>query len=56
MPLALREALDDGRIQDGDQLLLVAFGGGLSWAASAMKWYGGPEKPLAAQEQALVHR
>jgi 3-oxoacyl-[acyl-carrier-protein] synthase III len=41
VPLALREALDDGRIKDGDQLLLVAFGGGLSWASSAMKWYGG---------------
>ena len=51
VPLALREALDDGRIQDGDQLLLVAFGGGLSWGASAMKWYGGRPQAKARQEQ-----
>ena len=56
VPLALREALDDGRVKDGDQLLLVAFGGGLSWGASAMKWYGGrPEiKAAQGQEQQLV--
>jgi 3-oxoacyl-[acyl-carrier-protein] synthase-3 len=55
VPLALREALDDGRIQDGDQLLLVAFGGGLSWGASAMKWYGGSGLKIgAAQRQELV--
>ena len=39
--LALREAVDDGRVQDGQQLLLVAFGGGLSWVAATMKWWGG---------------
>ncbi len=55
VPLALREALDDGRIQDGDQLLLVAFGGGLSWGASAMKWYGNAGRNVgAAQQQELV--
>ena len=58
VPLALREALDDGRIQDGDQLLLVAFGGGLSWGASAMKWYGGAglkvAQNVAAQEQKVA--
>ena len=53
VPLALREALDDGRIQDGDQLLLVAFGGGLSWAAGAMKWYGGSQ---GAARQAAARR
>ena len=53
VPLALREALDDGRIGDGDQLLLVAFGGGLSWGAGAMKWYGGrgPGKRAAQTEK-----
>lgn len=38
IPLALKHALDDGRIQDGDNLLLVAFGGGLSWAATVLTW------------------
>ncbi|MFC4455812.1 beta-ketoacyl-ACP synthase III [Deinococcus sonorensis] len=54
VPIALREALDDGRIQDGDQLLLVAFGGGLSWAASAMKWYGGAGQVAQQREAQAV--
>lgn len=40
MPLALSEAVADGRIRRGQQLLLVAFGAGLSWAACTLKWYG----------------
>jgi len=54
VPLALCEAIDDGRIKDGDQLLLVAFGGGLSWGASAMKWYGGQRQSTADQQEAVV--
>lgn len=38
IPLALKHALDDGRVKDGDNLLLVAFGGGLSWAATVLTW------------------
>jgi 3-oxoacyl-[acyl-carrier-protein] synthase-3 len=34
VPLALAEAFDDGRIQPGDTLALVAFGAGLTWAAA----------------------
>lgn len=41
VPLALDEAVQDGRVRDGQQLLLVAFGGGLSWASCTMKWWGG---------------
>lgn len=41
VPLALAEGVYDGRIQDGDQVLLIAFGGGLSWAACVMKWWNG---------------
>ena len=37
--IAMREALDDGRIKDGDDLLLVSFGAGLSWASSVVRWY-----------------
>ncbi len=40
IPLALAHALDDKRIQEGDNLLLVAFGGGLTWAASVLTWGG----------------
>jgi len=41
IPLALRTALDDGRITPGDNLLLVSFGAGLTWAAGVLTWGGG---------------
>ena len=41
IPLALAHALDAGRISDGDHLLMVSFGGGLSWAANVLTWGGG---------------
>ncbi len=41
IPLALHTALDDGRIEPGDNLLLVSFGAGLTWAAAVLTWGGG---------------
>ncbi|NNC42720.1 MAG: 3-oxoacyl-ACP synthase, partial [Acidimicrobiia bacterium] len=38
IPLALDEAIGTGRVQSGAIVLLVAFGGGLSWGAVLMKW------------------
>ena len=38
IPIALAEALDQGRIKDGDYVLLTAFGGGLTWASSVIRW------------------
>lgn len=38
IPLALCTALDDGRIAKGDNLLLVSFGAGLTWAATVLTW------------------
>ncbi len=38
IPLALRHALDAGQIAAGDNLLLVSFGAGLTWAASVLTW------------------
>ncbi|MGI5869628.1 MAG: beta-ketoacyl-ACP synthase III [Kiritimatiellia bacterium] len=38
IPLALDEAVRDGRIQDGDFILLVAFGAGLTWGATVVQW------------------
>ena len=40
IPLALAHALDGGRIADGDHLLLVSFGAGLTWAATVLTWGG----------------
>ncbi len=38
IPVALDEAVSEGRIKDGDMLVLVGFGGGLTWGASVIKW------------------
>jgi len=38
IPVALKEAVDEGRIKKGDNLLLVAFGAGLTWASMIIKW------------------
>ena len=38
IPLALVEAVEQGRIRDGDNLLLTAFGGGLTWASAVVRW------------------
>ncbi len=40
IPVALDEALKEGKIEDGDNILLVGFGGGLTWGSSILKWYG----------------
>jgi 3-oxoacyl-[acyl-carrier-protein] synthase-3 len=36
--LALDEAVRDGRITDGQKVLLVAFGGGFTWGSILMEW------------------
>ncbi|MBV8585873.1 MAG: ketoacyl-ACP synthase III [Verrucomicrobia bacterium] len=36
--IALDEANRSGRVQRGDYVLLVAFGGGLTWASSVIQW------------------
>jgi len=38
VPIALDEAVRLGRIKSGDLVVLVAFGGGLTWANSAIRW------------------
>ena len=38
VPLALDEANREGRIKPGDNLLMVAFGGGLTWGAAVVRW------------------
>jgi 3-oxoacyl-[acyl-carrier-protein] synthase-3 len=38
IPVALDEARRAGRIQKGDVVLLVAFGGGFTWASSVVRW------------------
>lgn len=41
IPLALKVGLESGRVREGDHLLLVAFGAGLTWAATVLTWGNG---------------
>ena len=45
IPLAFHEAMEKKRIQDGDHLVLVGFGAGLTWGALAMQWFEPETKP-----------
>jgi 3-oxoacyl-[acyl-carrier-protein] synthase-3 len=45
IPLALVEAIEDGRVKSGDHLVFVGFGAGLTWAAAAFHWE--PQEPAA---------
>ncbi|ADL42668.1 3-oxoacyl-(acyl-carrier-protein) synthase III [Caldicellulosiruptor obsidiansis OB47] len=38
IPIALDEAIEEGKIKKGDKIVLVGFGGGLTWASCAVKW------------------
>jgi 3-oxoacyl-[acyl-carrier-protein] synthase-3 len=38
IPIALAEAMEEGRIEPGSNLVFAAFGGGLTWAAAAYRW------------------
>ena len=38
VPIAVDEAVQQGRLKDGDLLLLVAFGGGLTWGSTLIRW------------------
>jgi 3-oxoacyl-[acyl-carrier-protein] synthase-3 len=38
IPLALHEAVTDGRIKRGDLILMEAMGGGFTWGAVLLRW------------------
>jgi len=42
IPLALEEAWKDGKIKHGDLVLIVAFGAGLTWGATLLRWHEPP--------------
>lgn len=37
IPIALCEAIDDGKVKRGDNIIMVGFGGGLTWGAALIK-------------------
>ncbi|CQR46990.1 3-oxoacyl-[acyl-carrier-protein] synthase 3 protein 1 [Paraliobacillus sp. PM-2] len=38
IPIALAEAVEGGQVKDDDFIVLVGFGGGLTWGAVGIKW------------------
>jgi 3-oxoacyl-[acyl-carrier-protein] synthase-3 len=56
IPIAVCEAIERGRIRAGDNLVLVAFGGGLTWGALAMQWIAPEAKvtPSRRRRRALT--
>ncbi|RIL72392.1 ketoacyl-ACP synthase III [Staphylococcus devriesei] len=38
IPLSIQQELENGKIKDDDTLVLVGFGGGLTWGAMVIKW------------------
>jgi 3-oxoacyl-[acyl-carrier-protein] synthase-3 len=59
IPLALADALEAGRIASGNIVVMVAFGGGLSWGANVWRWSGArigrvPAEFVEAERPAVV--
>jgi len=52
IPIAMVEALEKGLIKNGDKIVLVGFGGGLTWGALAAEWTG----PLPMERSVHVER
>lgn len=44
IPLALDEALREGKIKNDDNIVMVGFGAGLTWGAVALRWYDYKER------------
>lgn len=52
IPIAMVEAVEKGQIKNGDKLVMVGFGAGLTWGALAAEWTGPiPSKGHVRPEQ-----
>ena len=51
IPIAICEAVNEGKIRPNDNLVLVGFGGGLTWGASLVQW-----NVTARPEVSSLHR
>jgi len=38
MPIALEEAVSEGKIKKGDNVIFIGFGAGFSWGTNIVKW------------------
>lgn len=50
IPIALADAADQGKIKDGDHIVLAGFGAGMTWGTAVVHWE--PSKPT--EEQAIL--
>ena len=53
IPIALCEAIDAGRVNPGNHLVMVGFGAGLTWASCAIQWSAARPGALPAQRVAV---
>lgn len=44
IPIALCEAIQEGKVNEGDYLIFCGFGGGLTWATMLLRWEGVPDQ------------
>ncbi len=51
-PIALVEAIEEGRVSPGSQILMPAFGGGLAWSAHLISW-GERTTPIGSSDAEL---
>jgi 3-oxoacyl-[acyl-carrier-protein] synthase-3 len=49
IPLALCDAVEEGRLEPGDHAVLIGFGAGLTWAAAVFHW-----QPEPLEEEAIL--
>jgi 3-hydroxy-3-methylglutaryl CoA synthase len=54
IPLALCDALEEGRLESGDHVVLVGFGAGLTWAAVVLHWQPVEEDLINVDESPLL--
>ncbi|GAB1420963.1 beta-ketoacyl-ACP synthase III [Anaerolineales bacterium] len=54
IPIALCEAVEQGRIKENHHLVFIGFGGGLTWASMIVKW--GIPKPQERQPRVINKR
>lgn len=52
IPVALTEALEQGRVEPGATIAFAAFGAGLSWGAAVLRW-GSRVEPIAVSDAEL---
>ncbi len=52
IPMALTEALQEGRVEPGANIVFAAFGAGLTWAAAVVRW-GRRVEPLGTSDAHL---